>query len=186
LEGPHWVVYDTPDAAQSRSKWRLEDGVLTEVSNFYKSTGNSRKPETEREGTHFIYQPGKDFTDGQLAVEIASSDNDALGVAFRYQAPNKYYLWYMDKQDGYRVLACKDGDNYRVLDTNDEGYDMDRWYCLQVKLDGPVMTVLLDGKKDLEATDDTHPMGTFALYAWGCAGAKFRNLRWLEKQEEKK
>ena len=38
--------------------------------------------------------------------------------------------------------------------------------------------VYIDGEKDLEATDTTFDTGTFALYAWGSAGAKFRNVKW--------
>ena len=34
------------------------------------------------------------------------------------------------------------------------------------------------GEPDLEAKDGTLDHGSIALYAWGCAGAKFRHVRW--------
>ena len=75
-------------------------------------------------------------------------------------------------------FAIKDGDSYRVLARNAKPYGRNRWHKLRVVLKGPAITVYLDGEKDLEATDATFSKGTFALYAWGCAGAKFRNVRW--------
>jgi hypothetical protein len=79
---------------------------------------------------------------------------------------------------GWHTLACKDRDNYRVLASNRKGYETDRWYQLKIVLEGPKISVYVDGEKDLEATDTTFDTGTFALYAWGSAGAKFRNVKW--------
>jgi hypothetical protein len=60
------------------------------------------------------------------------------------------------------------------------GYEPNRWYELRVVLEGPRITVYVDGEKNLEATDDAFARGKFALYSWGCAGAKFRGVRWIE------
>ncbi len=49
---------------------------------------------------------------------------------------------------------------------------------MRIVLRGPKIAVYLDGEKNLEATDETFGKGTFALYAWGCAGARFRAVRW--------
>ena len=75
----------------------------------------------------------------------------------------------------------KQGDSYETLAKNSATYAKNQWYTVRVILAGPRMTVYVDGQKDLEAIDETFPKGTIALYAWGCAGAKFRNVRWVPK-----
>jgi hypothetical protein len=84
----------------------------------------------------------------------------------------------MDAQRRFHILACKNGEDYRILAHKPVGYTPNHWYRLRVVLDGPALTVYLDGEKDLQARDETFARGTFALYAWGCAGARFRNVRW--------
>lgn len=178
LDRSHWRVFDTPGASPPQSKWELSDDFVTEVSNHFKGSASDPDPEMRRDGTLRVYAPGVELGDGELSLQIASSDNDTLGVAFRLQDAERHYLWAMDAQRGFRVLACKDGPSYRTLAQNSAGYEMNRWYDLRVVLDGAKITVYVDGKKDLEATDATFTKGTFALYAWGCAGAKFRSVRW--------
>ena len=183
LDGSAWRVADPPGVA-TKSIWQVADGVATELSNIYKGAAKILDPAMDRVGTLRVYIPGKGFADGELTLDIASSDNDGLGVAFRCQAPGRYYLWAMDAQRSFRILACKNGDTYRLLVSNSNGYRSHHWYKLRVVLDGPKLTVYLDGEKDLEATDETFRTGTFALYAWGCKGAKFRNVRWKASAEE--
>lgn len=180
LEGPDWKVYDGPGGNPPASVWRIEKGVASERSNIYQGSAGNPDPAMERPGTFRIYQEGYDLTDGELTLEIASSDDDTLGVAFRFQGPDRYYLWAMDRQRGFHVLALKTGGQYRLLARNEKGYVPDRWYKLKVALKGRKITVYLDGEKDLEANDSTFRSGTVALHAWGCAGAKFHRLRWRQ------
>lgn len=123
---------------------------------------------------------GLDFGDGELSLDLSSDDDDVLGVAFRLRDPEHYYLFAMDRQRGFRALAVKDGDRYRLLDFNEKDYRTFHWYKLDIVLDGPKITIYMDGDKELEAVDETFASGTFGLYAWGCSGAKFRNIVWRE------
>ena len=182
MAGSDWRVHDSPGATPPESRWQAEGDTVTELSNHYKAVAGDADFRGERPGTYRAYVPGADHADGELSLEIASSDNDGLGVAFRFQSPERHYLWAMDKQRGFRVLALKDGKTYRILAHRAEGYASSHWYKLRVVLAGPKITVYLDGKKDLEAVDATLEKGTFALYAWGCAGARFRGARWVPKQ----
>lgn len=54
-------------------------------------------------------------------------------------------------------------------------------YEVRVRLDGPRMTVYVDGQVDLEAEDGRFAAGTLALYAWGDEGVSFRNLVFRRK-----
>ncbi len=178
IDGPHWRVLDSPGGKPANSKWQVAGGVVTELSNHYKSVPADADYRTDHPGSYRVYTGGRSFTDGELSLELASSDNDGLGIAFRFQGRDRHYLWAMDEQRRFHILAVKDGETYRILASSKAGYAKNKWYKLRVVLKGPKITVYLDGKKDLEATDPTHRKGTFALYAWGCAGAKFRGVRW--------
>ena len=182
-------MYDSPGGNPPKSNWQATDGVVTEVSNFLKGDFKNPDPAIERPGTFRIYNAGADFADGELILDIASiNNNHGLGVAFRFQESDKYYLWAMDRRRRFHVLACKNEANYKVLASNNIQYQQNHWYELRIVLKGPKITVYLDGEKDLEATDATFQKGTFALYAWSCVGAKFRNVRWksLEKINSEK
>ncbi len=122
-----------------------------------------------------------EFGDGELSLELSSADDDVLGLAFRMQDPERYYLFAMDRQRGFRTLTCKDGDSYRLLDSSEKDYRPFRWYRVSVVLDGPKIAVFIDGEKELEATDTTFRTGTFALYTWGSEGARFRNVVWTPR-----
>ncbi|MCP4645137.1 MAG: DUF1080 domain-containing protein, partial [bacterium] len=181
LDAAAWTIYDSPGENPATSNWQVGDGFVTELSNLYRGDAKDPNPAMERAGTFRIYASDAPMKDGVLTLELASSDDDVLGVAFRFNGPDRHYLWSMDRQRAFHALACKSGDSYRLLASNTKAYDQNIWYQLRIELAGPKMTVYLNGEKDFELEDATFQEGTFALYAWGCAGAKFRNVRWADR-----
>ena len=182
LDDPGWTVFDSPGGTPPKSDWHLESDYITQRSNHFLGVAGNLDPTVDRPGTYRVFSPDGSTAHGELSLEIASSDDDGLGVAFRFNGPKDYYVWSMDRQRSFHILGKKQGDHYETLAQNKVKYESNRWYKLQVVLDGPKITVYVDGQKDLEAVDETFADGTIALYAWGCAGAKFRNVRWQEKQ----
>jgi len=178
IGGPEWTVHDSPGGQPAASRWEVANGVATELSNHCLGQAANADPLVERPGSLRVYRPGAAYADGEMSLELASPDDDGIGLAFRLRDPQHHYLWAMDRQRGFHILACKDGETYRVLARNARRYARGKWHQVRVVLDGPKITVYLDGEKDLEAVDETFARGTFALYAWGCAGAKFRSVRW--------
>jgi outer membrane protein assembly factor BamB len=180
LVGPEWRTSDA--GGNQKSDWQMKDTYLTELSNFYMGDAKNPSPAMERPGSLRIYSA--DAGNGEMLLQIASSDDDVLGIAFRLQADDKYYLWAMDLQRGYHVLALKDGETYKVLASSKQRYQRNKWYDLKVKMNGPDIKIYLDGQLDLEATDSTLSGGKIALYSWGCAGSKFRRLRWKKSHQK--
>lgn len=178
LSGPNWRVHDTPGAGPPQSNWVVTDGVAAEMSNHFRGAAADTNIETERPGTYREYVPAAGATDGELSFDVACDDDDGLGMALRFTDPQHYYLWAMDSQRAFRILALKDGDRYAVLARNAKGYTRGKWYHVRIVLRGAQIRVEVDGELDLEITDATLPSGTFALYSWGSTGARFRNLRW--------
>ena len=181
IDDPDWQVVDAPGGNPPKSDWRLVGDYVTERSNLFVGVAGNLEATVDRPGSYRVFEPGRDWSDGELSLEISSSDDDGLGVAFRFHGPEDYYVWSMDRQRSFHILGRKKGDSYETLAQNTATYAKDQWYAVKVVLDGPRITVFVDGEKDLEAVDETFTGSTIALYAWGCAGAKFRNVRWSPK-----
>ncbi len=173
-----WRVWDAPKASPA-SQWRLTSGQFNQRANTLVNLGQamSKAPGAERPGTFDIYQEGFQFRDGELTFEIQSTDNDTVGVAFRLTDAAHCYLWLMDSERGFRALTAKQGTNYTLLATSSNGYEPGKWYDVRIVLEGPRVTVYVDGEQDVEATDAQFQAGTVALYSWGNSGVSFRNLR---------
>ncbi|MBN1902401.1 PQQ-binding-like beta-propeller repeat protein [Candidatus Sumerlaeota bacterium] len=173
----YWEIYDSPGAEPAKSHWVVEAGTIKETSNIFKGVeGND--PGSERQGTFRIYEEGKVFQDGEFICNISSSDNDTLGVAFRFQDAEHYYLFAMDEQRKYHALAVKNGDEYKVLASNQKGYEVNKWQRLRIGLSGSRITVYLNEGKEFDLEDETFSRGAPALYSWGSAGAMFKNITW--------
>jgi hypothetical protein len=130
------------------AQWGVQGGRLAQTSNIYGPTGLSVD---HREGTFAYWDEAGAFswTDYTYEVTLHSTDDDGIGVLFRYQDANNYYKVDMDKQRNFRTLfKVKDG-----VETN--GGEL---------FGGPVQD------SDLTA-------GTVALYCWGNAVSYFDQVQ---------
>ena len=102
-------------------------------------------------------------------------------MAFRVKDARHHYLFAMNRQRGFRTLAVRDGDDYRVLALNHKGYESNRWHDVKVVLDGPRIAVYVDGQKDFDLVDRAFRSGTVALHSWGNQGSRFRLVAFRKK-----
>lgn len=186
-EAARWLVHDAAGGNPSSSQWVVAGDVVVEKSNLYApppvGPGRQRTEDAERPGTYRLWRQAPDMGAGTLTVDLGSSDNDTLGVVFRFRDTGHFYVWYMDGRPFHR-LAVRDGDQYRVLAVNERGYTQGAWHQLKIVLDGGRIAIWFDGEKDFEVTDNAVSGGTYGMYAWGCAGAKFRNMTWTPAAAE--
>ena len=182
LAAEKWRVWDVSadtagKVASAPSRWTVTGDTVTQLSNIYQGAANDASATTERRGTLRIYREMADFTNGQLSFQFKSADDDGLGVAFRLTDDRHHYLWAADRQRGFRILALKNGDDYRVLAQNKQSYQSNTWHSVRIVMQGSKLTVFVDGEKDLEIEDETLAQGTVALYSWGTTGVQFRAIR---------
>jgi hypothetical protein len=171
--------------ARPRSRWTISESTIIQSANTLRNVGNAmgKDPAAERPGTLFIYQEGSRFQNGRFHFQMQSQDNDTVGVAFRLQDPEHYYLWSLDSERGFRALTMKNGTNYTLLASNQKGYEPNKWYNIQIDLEGPRLSISVDGQEDFQAEDARFANGTIALYTWGNTGVTFRELRFEEAEE---
>ena len=115
LDEPGWAIFDTPAAGASVSDWQMVGGTAVQWSNLCAGPVPSTDPAQERPGT-LRYRSDLVMGDGELSLELCSDDDDGIGVAFRLQDPEHYYLWGDGPAaGGFHVLARKAGAGYEAL-----------------------------------------------------------------------
>lgn len=110
-------------------------------------------------------------------MELQSSDNDTLGVMFRYTSTSNYYRFSMDAERSNRRLAKVRNGAWTTLWEDTGAYQLNRTYALEIIANGSTLTVKLDGVQLWSGTDtNALTSGTIALYSWQNTGAEFDNV----------
>jgi ABC-type nitrate/sulfonate/bicarbonate transport system ATPase subunit len=101
---------------------------------------------------------GASFKDGRVAVKCRSLDgkvDQACGLVFRYQDANNYYLTRSNAlENNVRIYHVKNGKRTE-LESWTGAVSSRAWHDLAVEAKGDQFQVFFDGKKVLEAKDDT-------------------------------
>jgi hypothetical protein len=129
-----------------------------------------------RLGTYAYWQAGTGWTDYSASVKINSTDNDIIGVMFRYQDENNYYRFTWDKQRNTRNLVKCEGGVFSVLVEDSVPYVTGKEYQVKIAVQGSILQVSIDGSPVFSANDSTFSSGTIALYSWGNTGSYFDDI----------
>jgi hypothetical protein len=97
---------------------------------------------------------------------VPDSDDDAIGVVFRYSGEGDYYRLSMDRERSYRRLVRCVGGAFTVLWEDAFRYEQGRAYDVTIASVGDRHTVWIDGVPVLEVHDASHPSGRIGLYTW--------------------
>jgi hypothetical protein len=166
---PEWRVVDDGDYLFP-SAWKVDANfVLRQSSNILTLEERSA---LDKRGTHLVYDGGGSWEDYDFSVNLASTDNDVLGVMFRYQDPDNFYRFSMDRQAAQkrrRLVKCVGG-HFTLLAWDDGEYAANSYYTLTISLSGDAIQVLVGGVLVFDVrdtTDDAISSGTIALYSWG-------------------
>jgi hypothetical protein len=133
-------------------------------------------PEVPKLGTYAYWQAGSGWTDYTTEVTIKSTDDDAIGIMFRYQDENNYYRFSWDKSRNYRRLVKCENGVFTVLAEDSVQYVIGQSYQVKIAAHGSTLQVSIDGNPIFSATDSTFSSGTIALYCWGNTGSYFDDI----------
>jgi hypothetical protein len=172
-----WTVVDegTIDAP---SKWLEGFGRVAQLSNIYGPNGNATD---HRKGTYLYWNDPQAlaWSNYTFSVTFNNSDDDGVGVMFRYQNPSNYYKLDLDSQRNFHKLFKMAGGVETTLATESGAYVLSSNYVLRVEMTNSQITVLLNGAILFGNTiiDNSLKTGTVALYSWGSQGVVFNNLK---------
>jgi hypothetical protein len=151
--------------------WSAASDVMVQSSNVY-SIGDP----LALLGTYAYWQNGTGWTDYTAAVTIKSTDNDALGIMFRYQDENNYYRFIWDRERSSRALVKCDNGQFTILAEDFVPYVTGKYYQVKIAAQGGSLQVSIDGSTVFTVVDSTFSYGTIALYSWGNAGSYFDDI----------
>ena len=176
-----WVydIYDidSPSGATS-SDWKISDGFLKEGSDIYK-TGGSTDPNTNlARGTNLILKD-QTISDGTLVVgfgvdsgSLTGTDNDGIGVIFRYQDEDNFY---------------------RLMSVRDDFWDKGPWIRLEKWVDGTMTILAISTNPDdvyKSAADDDMHTGDINEFQVETSGSRikvflrqYKNGTWGESRQ---
>ncbi len=178
------LLEDSP-VFDGTTRWSIQPGLpcLLQSGNIW--GGSATAGAINKPGTILPLAPGADWSDYRFTVTARSLDDDAIGVAFRYQDMKNYYLFAMDRQRRYRrLLRIKDG-RWSLLQADDFVFETNRDYAITVEAVANQITVFLDRETVFSHHDrpagTAQPIpplfkGTVGLYSWANNGATFRDL----------
>ena len=92
-----WTIVDDAPYSAGPSDWRVSLGELLQLSNIFT---NENEYDVFK-GTH-VFAGDKDWRDYYFLARIYSSDNDGIGMLFRYQDENNYYRFITVQDPGNR------------------------------------------------------------------------------------
>ncbi len=159
---------------------------VVQTTNVYGGTVDAADP--VKPGTLLLYgddpslaandpqQPGQ-WTDYRVTVTLRSSDDDALGVVFRYVDESTYYRFALDRERRYRRLTAVVAGRTIVLGEDDFVYQKDADYSIVVEAVGQTVAVYQDGARVFRVDDAVLDHGRIGLYAWADVGARFADVR---------
>lgn len=92
-----------------------------------------------------------------VAFKAVEGESDrGGGIVWRYQDANNYYVARMNPlEDNFRVYKVVGGKRAREFQSADVKVPSGEWHTLKVTMTGDTIECFLDGKKYLEAKDDT-------------------------------
>lgn len=172
-----WMVVDQ-GTISAPSNWSVVRGEVQQSSNIY---GPDVPAVANRKGTFAYYDNSGAFswTNYSLAAVLRSTDNDGIGLMFRYQNPNNYYKLDLDQQRNFRKLfKVVNGVETTLANVAGPGYTQGANTNLEIKVIGNKIQVFQD-EVDIfgePVTDNSLSTGTVALYSWGNQNSYFDDV----------
>lgn len=180
IEG--WEIEDEGNVDGS-SDWKIKFTTfneklvhyLNQTSNIHREiAGEPDLPDCR--GTYALYDKrGDNWTDYRLTVILASGDEGAIGVMFRYKDQDTYYRFSMDREMKYRRLIKMKRGSVEILAENEWIHEENHIYELTIEAIGSSIKVFLDGEliPDFDVEDKNMSAGKIALYCWANTDARF-------------
>jgi hypothetical protein len=168
-----WTVRDE-GTISAPSKWRIVSGELMQQTNIRDGGTTSALPHL---GTYLSYDEGLGWTDYRARFKLRSTDDDTLGVMFRFQDNDNYYRFSWDKQLNQRRLVKKVGGVFSLLAADNVPYVMGQNYQLEIVVQGSQLEVWIDGTRVFQITDASMGQGSIAFYTWQNNAAYFDDVQ---------
>jgi hypothetical protein len=155
------------------SAWSAAAGLIQQKSNVY--GGSLAAADAAKPGTYAVVGDA-DWRDVRIGARVSATDDDGIGIAFRWQDQDNYYRFSMDAERGFRRLVKKTNGVVTVLWEEGSGYIVNRIYDIDIVAVGDCLSGFLDNEMLFSVRDGALRRGAVGLYCWANEGAQFHAL----------
>jgi len=169
-----WTVVDQ-GTVSAPSSWSAAAKTLLQSRNIYEPPNDTLS--IAKLGTYIWYNDGLAWSNYQVDFTMRSSDDDTVGVMFRYQDSNNYYRFSWDRERAYRRLVKNSGGVFSTLaEQYASPYNSNQTYQVRIIASGTTLQVWIDGFQVFSVTDGDLAAGSIAMYTWANAGTRFDDI----------
>lgn len=180
----NWEQIDNEPAYSGPGKWLIEDGVLRQTSNIW----------AYQAPDEFKYHLGTNLITGNekwdnysLNVICRATDNDGIGIIFRYVDKNNYYRFYLmdDNSNGgpvQRLQKYINGEPYTIYEEKPSSAIPKGWFSLTADLRDDSIKVYLNGELFASQRDTRFIEGRIGLACYAMSGAYFDSVTVSEEK----
>jgi hypothetical protein len=168
----HYTVVDQGDVT-GPSVWSVSAGRIVQTSNIY--GGSVAANAAEKPGTVALVGESA-WSDVRISAAFGSTDNDSVGLVFRYQNEDNYYRFSMDAERAFRRLVKRVGGVTTVLWEDATIYAVGRTYQIDIVVSADRLLGYADDELLFSVRDGDLPAGRLGMYCWANQGAFFERL----------
>ena len=158
-----WTIVD--DIHGQKSDWHVYEGFLINTTNI---GGKNRL------GTHIV-TGSADWRNYTMKSDIVSTDDDYIGILFRYRDDKNYYRFYISGQNGTLFLEKRTDGKIVTLASAKEPLELCKM-TFYASVHEDTIRVYINNRKYFEVTDNSHKMGKIGLMTCYNEGAYFDNV----------
>ena len=160
------------------SSWSVAGGRMQETSNIYTHGA------PDMNGT-YAYHTSGDWENYIYEAKVMSTDDDFIGLIFRYANNSNYYRFAWMTQDhsgsgslgpGRYLQEIVDG-VWNTIDSDSVPYTIGQWYNVKIIMNGSYIEVYIDDSLVLSGTGSGPTSGKVGMYDWACQVAYWDDLR---------
>ena len=166
-----WVIHD--DVEDEISNWFVDQGYLIQVSNIGKG----------KLGTNAVAGQ-TDWTDYTISTNVVSSDDDYIGILFRYQDPENYYRFSLSSQISKIRLEKRVNGKFHTIGLLDKMWPECR-FNISVDVCGDSIKVYLDQQEYFAITDSSFNHGKVGFASYHNDASFFDDITVYDKLEIK-
>jgi predicted phosphodiesterase len=171
-----WTKVDDEPGGGEPGKWYVSDGVLMQTSNIFVTKDEFNV----HLGTH-IYTGNRSWKNYSFNSILKSTDDDGIGIIFRYQDKDNYYrlLFLNDAGNGgpFRSLQkMADGNLTTIAEKRITGATPKNWFAVTARVKEDSVIVYLNGDILFAVKDETHKGGAVGFTCYANSGAYFDSV----------
>jgi len=152
------------------SNWYVDDGVLAQDSDIFAWDAQSS-------GTFLYTVDGRSWTNYDFSVDLASTDNDGIGVIFRHKDNDNFYQYSMNEQkQQHKLIKVVGGVAETLFTVKGTGYVRNAVHHLRIRANGSDISIYINGSLVGEVLDSDIANGGVGLYSWANSGSYFDNM----------